>query len=468
MRRGKPGFHLASRSPETRNQAALVSSQPVLETVIHDATTHRHRPTHSIFSQIAKRHRHRVERRELSRRRRRQAKYREIGLDQDAESEDGDSTHTPGTPDSDATEFRDAIEVLDPQAGTVSALSDITRSIVVPTTWTGRPPVVDVGRRDDDEETGSGDSAADIDAHVKRRLRDRHSSLRTTLAVLAGVWTFVKTPLGMLVAVYGILVVFSGAGLVICLAGWVPGDKDKQVEVFSQATNALFTITGVGFIPWRIRDTYLISRICHYRNLSNKLRRRRGLAPLQDEDDLAFEAGLVAHPLTSLKKSDPQGTDGEENPSLLEGASKATALPHLDNDDEHMLDPRQSAMLRQCQRKFGESCTWYRDTETPSHRAFPILIAVGITAATDGNSIFQCLMCGFMWGYATHYKDRPAWATGTFMPLSFVCGIISAVLIWYGGKRSKKTKELVEELEAAYDMDSKTDSDVSGAEQPAD
>lgn len=37
-----------------------------------------------------------------------------------------------------------------------------------------------------------------------------------------------------------------------------------------------------------------------------------------------------------------------------------------------------------------------------------------------------------------------------FLPLSFVCSIVSAVLVWQGGKRTKKTKEVVDRLEEAY------------------
>lgn len=45
--------------------------------------------------------------------------------------------------------------------------------------------------------------------------------------------------------------------------------------------------------------------------------------------------------------------------------------------------------------------------------------------------------------------DRPAWTTGSLIPLGFISGIGAAVLIWKGGERCKKTKEVEEHLRAA-------------------
>jgi hypothetical protein len=69
--------------------------------------------------------------------------------------------------------------------------------------------------------------------------------------------------MGFVVGIYGVLVVFWGAALVIILAGWIPMPnkwwQDRWVEICSQIVNGLFTITGVGLIPWRVQDTYRAS-----------------------------------------------------------------------------------------------------------------------------------------------------------------------------------------------------------------
>lgn len=55
---------------------------------------------------------------------------------------------------------------------------------------------------------------------------------------------------------------------------------------------------------------------------------------------------------------------------------------------------------------------------------------------------------------------RPAWTTGTLIPLSFLCGIGAAVLIWQGGVRSKKTKAVEEKLRKALGVDEKVRPEV--------
>lgn len=406
MTRSRPSVKVARIKQDLRKDTPAALETEVRHSR-HDHGKHHHGPP-QIFLAIVAKHRELTKRKEEHRQERRRAKFAQLsgsadGVDEhDAEGE-ADGAETPATHSSGSSLYgsdtADALDVIDPQVSTVAALSDMTRAIVVPASLARSPPVVELAV-DDEASSTEEDSEGKprrhrrrhhhsaLDRYVASKVAQRKRHLAKAKGVLKGVWTFIKTPLGIIVAIYGFLVVFSGAGLVICLAGWVPGDKAKQVEVFSQATNALFTITGVGFIPWRCRDTYLISRICHYRNLSNKLRRQRGLEPLTDVNDLAFEAGMVEHPATQRQHL----------------AEEKIAL-EVEREDAHVLSPRQAAQLRSCQRRFGESCTWYRATETPTHLAFPIGTAVTVTAMNVGNSLFQCLMCGFMWGYATHYKD---------------------------------------------------------------
>ena len=106
----------------------------------------------------------------------------------------------------------------------------------------------------------SSDAASthSLDLHVRQVL---HASKRDRIKKgLKGLWVFLKTPMGFVVGIYGVLVVFWGAALVIILAGWIPMPnkwwQDRWVEICSQIVNGLFTITGVGLIPWRVQDTY--------------------------------------------------------------------------------------------------------------------------------------------------------------------------------------------------------------------
>ncbi|KAE8224583.1 hypothetical protein CF319_g2541 [Tilletia indica] len=133
-----------------------------------------------------------------------------------------------------------------------------------------------------------------LDTHVETLLNNRKRA--QARRVLKGLWAFLKTPQGIIVGIYGFLVVFTGAALVIFLLGWIDhgNNKDFWVEVFSQAVNALFTITGVGLIPWRVRDTYRMGWIFYYQHLTRKLRRKAHLPPLKDSNDLPDpQAGIT-------------------------------------------------------------------------------------------------------------------------------------------------------------------------------
>jgi hypothetical protein len=48
---------------------------------------------------------------------------------------------------------------------------------------------------------------------------------------------------------------------------------------------------------------------------------------------------------------------------------------------------------------------------------------------------------------------RPAWTTGVLLPLAFGCGITSGILIWRGGKKTKRTERVEERLRRVLEMD---------------
>jgi len=137
----------------------------------------------------------------------------------------------------------------------------------------------------------------ELDKHVRKVLQ-RQQRKQKAKAALRGLWAYLKTPMGMVTAVYGFLVAFWGAAIVLFLLGWIPTSskdtQDKWVEISSQVTNGLFTITGVGLIPWRAIDTYRMSVIWTIRMRMVRRRAARGLPPAKDNDDLP--AQLDDHP----------------------------------------------------------------------------------------------------------------------------------------------------------------------------
>ena len=61
------------------------------------------------------------------------------------------------------------------------------------------------------------------------------------------------------------------------------------------------------------------------------------------------------------------------------------------------------------------------------------------------------MLAACMW--AINRFNRPAWTTGLLIPLAFGCGIFSGVLIWQGGKKTKRTERVEERLRRVLEMD---------------
>ncbi|KAI3612115.1 integral membrane protein [Moniliophthora roreri] len=308
------------------------------------------------------------------------------------------------------------LEVIDPQVATVSHLTNAANSILFPPlAFYSRKPVVMLSAPPQSaagDETGSmlEDS---LDRHVEDVMRRRARLKR----VLMGVWSFLKTPMGIITGIYGFLVVFWGAAIVLFLAKIINLHNDDLqgfwVEVSSQVVNGLFTATGIGFMPSRVLDTYRIGKIYHYKRLTKKLRAKAGLPQLFDVDDLPD--------------------------------------PAYDPNYVHVLTNEQQKDLHRQQVKFQHSQTWYRAHGTETHRAFPISYALLICCLNDGNSVFQAILCACMW--SMNRFQRPPWTTGTLIPASFLCGIFSAVFIARGTAITKRTAEVKEKLQAALAME---------------
>jgi hypothetical protein len=63
----------------------------------------------------------------------------------------------------------------------------------------------------------------------------------------------------------------------------------------------------------------------------------------------------------------------------------------------------------------------------------------------------QCTLAACMW--SMNRFQRPAWTTSILILLAFSCGITSGVLIWRGGKKTKRTERVEERLRRVLEMD---------------
>ncbi|WRT69393.1 uncharacterized protein IL334_006377 [Kwoniella shivajii] len=281
-------------------------------------------------------------------------------------------------------------------------------------TGTGTGTSKQVMRQEMSEDIDELKQDHELDKHVKKIL---NASQKAKIKEgLKGLWVFVKTPMGFITAIYGFLVVFWGAAIVLFLLNWIPTNskntQDIWIEISSQVVNGLFTVTGVGLIPWRAMDTYRMSVIWTLKIRDKNLRKKQGLPPIEDSNDLPD--------------------------------------PELIKDYVFVLSEKDQKNLRYQQEKFAISQTWYRAHATATHKAFPIKWALWNTILMDGNSFFQCILCGCMWGLNRH--QRPAWTTGSLIPLSFLCGIGAAVLIWQGSARTKKSVSVSAKLRDALNV----------------
>ncbi|TEB35642.1 hypothetical protein FA13DRAFT_1788259 [Coprinellus micaceus] len=302
------------------------------------------------------------------------------------------------------------LDVIDPQVGTFSSLTNAANSIVLPPLGFSRKPMIVLSSprprsKQDIEKHGEQFEDA-LDRHVDDVLKSPSKWRR----MLMGVWSFLKTPMGILTGIYGFLVVFWGAAIVFFLAKFInfhnANTQGFWVEVSSQVVCGLFTVTSVGFIPSRVLSTWRIGKIWRYKKLTIKRRKAAGLPQLLDLDDLPD--------------------------------------PAYDRNFVRVLSEEEHHDLHRQQIKFAYHQTWYRAHGTETHRAFPITMALWICLLNDLNSVFQIILCGTMW-----FINRPAWSTGILIPAGFLCGIGAAVVIWRGGERTKRVEEVRERLRAA-------------------
>ncbi|CDU25994.1 uncharacterized protein SPSC_06165 [Sporisorium scitamineum] len=380
---------------------------------------------------------------------------------QEPNSYDTPATQTSLLSDEHSAYLVDALEIVDPGVSAAGHLSNIGNSLIFPNipALYDRRAVVDLPAQEVDANAASTEATLQLeegrhptpaaskddhdDLHLDAYVHELLTKKQKFKRAMQGVWAFLKTPVGVIAGIYGFLVVFGGAALVLFLIGAIDGGKNKDfwVEVFSQFENGLFTIPGVGLIPWRLRDTWRAAWIAYYQHLMWRLRKKQGLPKLADKNDVP--SMVAAKQKAKKKRTEPTDSSDEED--------QPTPKPELSADA--VLSPHQAVHLYALQTAFAESQSWYRPHETFTHHAFSISYALSITILNDLNSLFQCLLCGYMWGYATHYHDRPAWSTGTFMPCSFLAGIGAAVCIWKGGEKSKKKREVEEKLLAAFARD---------------
>lgn len=143
-----------------------------------------------------------------------------------------------------------------------------------------------------------------------------------------------------------------------------------------QILNGLFVLTGIGLLPWRIRNFYHLIVITlfqrHYRKLTNE----------------------TSDPFTHKQLPLPSPSLPSEGSDKISGAAvdryrRALVSFFFQRLSEQVITAKQIA--------FCKACTWFLPTETEQHKPFPLIVAHIVMLFKLANSIFQGLLCLVMW-----------------------------------------------------------------------
>jgi hypothetical protein len=268
----------------------------------------------------------------------------------------------------------------------------------------------------------------ELDEHVRYLLTKKQKFKR----IARGFWKFVKTPMGFIMTLYGILITFWGTAIVLFLLRWIdagnPARQRYWIEICDQILCALFTAVGLGFAPFRAVDTYRMIWIAHYHHLTWRRRKENKLPKLADPSDLPRPTGQnrvrramayggnifrrkvnVSSPVGSVvgsrrgcsSSSRRASVEQDRNPIDLDrrqtkqGDLEAQLPPPGDLDpttvteveisdvgsvvpkdeDVVVLSPEEQVHLIHHQKKFHQSHTFYRPHETETH--YVSLITIG-------------------------------------------------------------------------------------------
>ncbi|ETN36213.1 uncharacterized protein HMPREF1541_08490 [Cyphellophora europaea CBS 101466] len=259
------------------------------------------------------------------------------------------------------------------------------------------------------------------------RFPAKHTWWQSTTIGSKAFGRFVLTPFGFLITIYGLNVVAWGAMIFFLLLNAAPAmcnpscsDKHHSarqiwIEIDSQVLNALFCVTGFGLIPWRFRDFYYLMRWRVWKDYSAHrilAGLYRGWYRLPGSEKLP---DYVAPPPVYTKKH-PRTDDSPPPYSEVEIA-ELEANPAIPLPATAMPDPPLTGLRAQPSR------SWTLD--------FVIWMYMW-------NTILQCFLAGFMWGY--NRFNRPSWAVGLFITLGCLTGIFAGICVFIEGKKVKKAE----------------------------
>lgn len=363
----------------------------------------------------------------------------------------------------------------------------------------------------------------ELEAHV-RYLLTRKSKTRR---MLRGFVNFVCTPMGFILTTYIFLIFSWGVVIFLLIVNWVHVEPYHRrrvwIEVCDQVLCALFVLRGVGFMPFRMVDTYHMAHIAHLHFLTYRRRRLLHLPELQNKNELPrytrdrlesvtgpnsapertpgsgrkrsrrtrsrderdSEEAATANASKDMELQDPvrdlesigvknvdhvrtqpyhfeqllrplPGLPGSTHQTVEEiEKARLKRTPSIQSwvekntHEVSVLTPSEQAQLQHHQHCFHSSHTFYRYRETATHRPFPLWLMMTIVVLLDVYSFLQACLAGTTWGI--RYEHRPTALTATIISCSLSCNAIAGILIWQGGKRTRKTEVVQRRVKLALE-----------------
>lgn len=129
---------------------------------------------------------------------------------------------------------------------------------------------------------------------------------------------------------------------------------------------------------------------------------------------------------------------------LIEGQDGRVAYAVPGDAEPEVLSLAEESQLVYQQRRFRSSHPYYRYHETETHRAFSSKLAIAIVILSDMHSCLQFCLCGVTWGIEYHH--RPTALTAAIISCSLSCNALAGLLIWIGGRKTKKKEVMHAQL----------------------
>lgn len=278
----------------------------------------------------------------------------------------------------------------------------------------------------------SDQDLADLNDYVRHMLHSRRSKVGRRLRAFG---QYVSRPMGFFVTLYASIIILLGTAWVVFLIGWIYVGDEQSVVIgtINIVLVTLFSLVGIGLMPWRAVDTYHMIHIVRLERLARKKLTAASAQTTNGPNRVATESTRRMVVETADGSGGQTAVDLEAGPNPENaGTDIASALTSL-----------QRASLEHHQACFAKSHTFYKPHDSETHYAFPARLLIAIVILLDGNSAFQLALALCTW--SIRYRYRPMALTVSLLCCAMACNISAGVLISIGDKRTRK-KDAVERM----------------------